>query len=261
MNPIFLHDKAEIETFLRQDTFLNIYRLGDLDDFFWPYTTWHALKEGEAVQAIALFYTGIHPPTLLAMAGKEAPLPELLWGIRRLLPPEFYAHLSPGMERELSERYRFESHGEHYKMGLKDTSRLAEYDASAVATLTGEDLSAIEALYQASYPGNWFDSRMLETGQYFGLWEDERLVSVGGVHVYSPRYKVAALGNITTLPNHRGQGLATIVTARLCQSLLETVEAIGLNVRTDNASAIACYEKLGFEVVGRYYEWMVELRK
>lgn len=38
---------------------------------------------------------------------------------------------------------------------------------------------------------------MLEAGCYYGLGREGRPVSVAGVHVYSPRYRVAVLGNIT----------------------------------------------------------------
>jgi len=44
-----------------------------------------------------------------------------------------------------------------------------------------------------------------------------RVSRCSGVHVYSQCYKVAALGNITVHPNFRGQGLGTILCARLCQ--------------------------------------------
>ena len=72
-------------------------------------------------------------------------------------------------------------------------------------------------------------------------------------------YKVAALGNIATRPDCRGRGLATIVTARLCQELLRAgMECIGLNVRSDNRSAVACYERLGFERVADYGEYTLE---
>ena len=55
---------------------------------------------------------------------------------------------------------------------------------------------------------------MLETGKYFGIRREGILVSVAGIHVYSPEYDVAALGNITTHPDFRGQGLGRKVTAR-----------------------------------------------
>jgi ribosomal protein S18 acetylase RimI-like enzyme len=81
------------------------------------------------------------------------------------------------------------------------------------------------------------------------------------VHVYSIRYKVAALGNITTHPDYRGRGYGRMVTGRVCKSLLgDEIDHIGLNVKADNAGAIRCYEKLGFEVVGSFREFNVTLK-
>jgi predicted GNAT family acetyltransferase len=95
---------------------------------------------------------------------------------------------------------------------------------------------------------------------FAGARRGDALVSVAGVHVYSREYRVAALGNITTRPDSRGQGLATIVTARLCQELLSAgIEHVGLNVRADNRSAVACYERIGFQRVADYGEYTVEL--
>jgi predicted GNAT family acetyltransferase len=121
--------------------------------------------------------------------------------------------------------------------------------------LSRTDLAEVTEFYQRSYPGNWFDPRMLETGQYFGLREQGALVSVAGVHVYSPQYRVAALGNIATLPDCRGQGFARRVTAAVCRSLLSSVDYIGLNVKADNSPAIRCYQRLGFETVTSYGEF------
>ena len=39
---------------------------------------------------------------------------------------------------------------------------------------------------------------------------------------------------------------------------LKTVEHVGLNVKADNRPAIACYQKLGFEIVGAYEEYSVD---
>jgi predicted GNAT family acetyltransferase len=145
-------------------------------------------------------------------------------------------------------------------MALTDRGLLGLVDTAEVVHLGPSDRPALEALYRASYPGNWFDPRMLETGYYFGLRRGGEIVSVAGVHVYSPRYRVAALGNITTLPEYRGQGLAKRISARLCQALLESVDTIGLHVKEDNVAAIACYEGLGFTRVAEYEECMFEAR-
>ena len=129
---------------------------------------------------------------------------------------------------------------------------------SDVILLTEKDIADILELYKISYPGNWFDDRMLKTQKYFGIRQQNRLISVAGIHVYSPKYNVAALGKICTHPDFRGKGFGKAATAKLCKSLLQEIEYIGLNVKADNKTAISLYEKLGFEIVSSYFEFMVE---
>lgn len=254
MRVISLHDTGEIERYLRQHTLIHLYELGDLDNFFWQYTTWYALKEKEYIQSLILLYSAINPPVLLAISEDLPALRDLLQSSIHLLPPRFYAHLSGNLSTLLVTYYRVDSHGLHYKMALVDTLRLETVDTSEVIPLTETDMDELQTLYRVSYPGNSFDPRMLETGHFYGIRRDHTLVSVAGVHVYSPRYKVGVVGNVTTHPAYRGKGLGTSVCARLCRELLRTVEHIGLNVIADNVAAIASYKRLGFEVVGEYEE-------
>jgi ribosomal protein S18 acetylase RimI-like enzyme len=261
MVPTFLHDRSTIESFLRQDAYLHLYELGDLDDFFWPHTTWYASQAEGQVRSLFLLYSGGGLPVVLALA-KEGPEQEQLRALLEaslpLLPRRFYSHLSPGLQETLAGAYRLEPHGRYLKMALTDPSRLAAVDTSAVTPFTPADAEALRCYYDAAYPGNWFDPRMLETGHYYGIWRDGQIASVAGIHVYSPRTRVAALGNITTSPAYRGQGLGTQVTARLCQALLKTVDTIGLNVKAGNEPALAVYTRLGFTTIGEYEEFMVE---
>ena len=258
MGVICLHDKAEIEAFLRQETALHIYSLGDLDDFFWAYTQWYALQiEGE-IQALALLYTALSPPILLALAPPHrlSALRELLTQMLPLLPRQVYTHLSLGAEEVLKPVYQMASYGIHYKMILQDPDQLQNFLNPQAVRVTEDHVSEITALYQASYPGNAFDPRMLDTGQFFGIWEDHLLVSIAGVHVYSPAYRVAAIGNVATHPLYRNRGMGKAVTAALALSLLENVDHIGLNVKADNEPALKSYQQLGFVVVSPYHEMM-----
>ncbi len=68
------------------------------------------------------------------------------------------------------------------------------------------------------------------------------------------------MGNIATHADYRGKGYGKIVAARVCKSLLNDIDHIGLNVKADNTSAIKCYEKLGFEVISSYGEFDFELK-
>ncbi len=257
MKTINLHNKQEIESYLRKNTLLHIYSLGDLDTFFWPYTTWYASKEADQIHAILLVYSGMDIPTLLAFSDDKPALRSLLESTLPLLPRYFYMHILPDLEDIFTSQFSLEFRGDYYKMGLQKTELVTQVDTSRVSALGQADLEQIYHLYSLSYPGNWFDPRMLETRQYFGVKGAEELLSIAGVHVYSAPYKAAALGNITTHPAHRGQGLGKITTARLCQSLLETVDYIGLNVKANNQAALNLYQMLGFEIVSPYREYTV----
>jgi len=259
MIPLCLHDKEEIFSFLKKNVYLHIYSIGDLDDFFWDYTTWYgSRKEGE-LKAVILVYSGSYTPVLLALTDELSHMKDLISSIVHLLPPKFYAHLSPGLEELLRGQYRLKSFGKHYKMALKNRKLLSAIDTSCVIQLSKKDLGEIETFYKKSYPNNFFDARMLETNSYYGIRASSSLASIAGIHVYSKKYKVAALGNIATHPDFREKGFATAVTAKLCTSLLETVDHVGLNVKAGNEAAIHCYSSLGFEVVCHYEEYIAEL--
>lgn len=258
---IILHGvqcKNLLESFFRQNTALHIYSIGDLDDFFWPYTTWYALQDGTQLTAVILVYRGQSLPTVLAIGDETEPLYMLFDGIASDLPKRFYSHFSPGVEQILRQSFHLTSHGLHLKMALTSKEILSRVDTSNIKLLTSHDTDELMAFYLSAYPENWFDPRMLDTGQYYGIRVDDQLVSVAGIHVYSPTYRVAALGNIVTHPGYRRQGLGLKTTVRVCQSLIKSVDHIGLNVKADNLPAINCYQKLGFETIGEYGEFMVE---
>lgn len=246
-----LRDKGEIWRRLRRETPLHLYEIGDLDDFFWPNTRWF---QGED-DALALLYTGMNPPTLLAFEGASSEaMRQLVHELASTLPDEIYAHLSPHLEEVLLQEYESRSRGEHQKMALERGGMVSGFDLVDCHVLHPHELVEVEAFYAEAYPQNWFDARMLQTGAYVGVRVGERLVCVAGVHVFSAEYKVAALGNIATHPAQRGQGLARRCTAALCERLFEDVEIIGLNVSRDNGAALACYDSLGFQKVADYNE-------
>lgn len=84
--------------------------------------------------------------------------------------------------------------------------------------------------------------------------ERGRVVAAGATHVLSERLRVAAIGNLATLPSNWRAGLGRAITARLCGALRARADHVGLNVAVDNAAAIACYTGLGFAPVRTYLE-------
>src|SRR5690606_5047552 len=137
------------------------------------------------------------------------------------------------------------------------TKNISRAEEPRVRRLSIKDLPAIEQLYATAYPDNWFNSRMLLSGKYFGYFVDDIPVGVAGIHVYSAEYKVAALGNITTHPHFRKRGIGKILTQTLCYDLQKDVDVIGLNVRSDNSYALQLYKSLGFEIAGTYEECLL----
>lgn len=256
MPVISLSDRARLRAYLRRAPALHLYELGDLDDFFWPRTRWYALEDGGDLAAVALLYEAPEVPVLLALGepAQAAPLTALLGELRDRLPPRLYAHLSPGLAGALAPRFAGGPPGALWKLALADRAPLDGVDTTGAAPLGPRDRDELESFFAHAYPDNWFDPRMLETGQFFGIRQGGELVAAGGVHVYSPAERAAALGSIAVAPAHRGRGLGGRVTARICRSLLQTVDHVGLNVRADNRAAIACYERLGFTRVAPFEE-------
>ncbi|MCP4451245.1 MAG: GNAT family N-acetyltransferase, partial [Planctomycetes bacterium] len=60
-----IHDKNEIERFARENVYMHIYTIGDLDDFFWPHTQWYGTKSQGRLRALACLYVAQSLPTLL----------------------------------------------------------------------------------------------------------------------------------------------------------------------------------------------------
>ncbi|OHB68701.1 MAG: hypothetical protein A2Y77_17045 [Planctomycetes bacterium RBG_13_62_9] len=156
-----LTDRTTIEAFLRRNPELHIYSLGDLDDFFWPYTTWYGWEEDAQLRDIALVYKGQPSATVVGISARPATMRKLLRAITPLLPQRFYAHLSPGMERVFEGTHQLDSHGPHHKMALHDRSCVLGTDCSQAVRLTHRDLDDLLRLYDESYPANWFDPRRL----------------------------------------------------------------------------------------------------
>ncbi len=252
-----LHEKEQIHNYLLRAPEYNAYLIGDLDDFFWPKTIWFAEIIENEIKAIAMLYVGMEIPCLLAFCDNDiTPTSNLLNNILKLLPKQFTAHLSTGLIDVFEEKNIIEYYGHNCKMALRKSPHEVKNDY--IRHLNLDDLDMIRKMYSIAYTDNWFDKRMLETGQYLGYFDNKYLVGITGIHVYSEEYKVAALGNIATHPNYRRQQISFKLTSQLCYELRKKVKHIGLNVKSDNEAALKCYKKLGFEFIGNYDECMIK---
>lgn len=255
MNPVPITDKAKLRRHFEKDKALFAYHLGDLDPFFFEQCEWLVLTDpkGEVQEAI-LIYHGPSQPTVLAL-GLTDQFEQLLSESLDSLPNRFYCHYQAQHEGGFARCFESRPLGDHLKMALRDTKALEAAPAGdGVVRLDRSQESALRALYAQAYPDSYFDTRMLDTGKFFGLKENDALIAVAGIHVYSREFGVAALGNIATHPDHRGRGLAGQVTAHLTREVVDEGLTVTLNVAAANEPAIRCYSRLGFERIHEYRE-------
>jgi ribosomal protein S18 acetylase RimI-like enzyme len=89
-----------------------------------------------------------------------------------------------------------------------------------------------------------FGLRTIEMGEYFGYFEDSRLIAMAGERMAAgPLHEVSG---ICTRPEFRGRGLARRLTSKLLRRQMRRGEIPFLHVMSANAGARALYEKMGF---------------
>lgn len=255
-----LKEKSALHDFLIQDRVAAAYHLGDLDPNYFDFTRWWgAFDDTDQLQGLLLLYTGLRMPTVLAL-GPTEPIEALFLKAKSELPSRFYAHITADHVTGLRAQYRAYELQSMIRMGLtREQFTPADDDLSDIRTLTHSDTVNIIDLYQY-YPDNFFEPYQLETGYYFGADENDRLVSIAGVHVFSQQYEIAAIGNIVTHPDFRSRGYSRRCTTHLLKQLFQHVPMAALNVQKDNEAAQSVYRRLGFSYHMDYLEGYVEQR-
>ena len=120
------------------------------------------------------------------------------------------------------------------------------------------DLAAIEEIERRSYPTPW--SRSMFAGELakpssiclgaFGA-DGEETSTLRGYLIVSRYVDAWHVMNVATDPDHRGRGIATMLLERLFELTADDARrGYTLEVRVSNATAIALYERLGFESRG-----------
>jgi ribosomal protein S18 acetylase RimI-like enzyme len=263
---IFTTNKKKLLEHFRKDPVLFAYHIGDLDEFYFGDCQWAtAPNQRTGLDDVLLAYSGGVTPTLLSF-GLSDSYEQLLREYLPLAPRKFFCHFQK-QHRSIFEQFASSTPlGTHLKMKL-DPDKFAKFQATDfyeddpdIFRLDESHETLLRKLYDDAYPDNYFVPRMLQTGKYFGLIENGRLVGVAGVHVSSDEYKIAVLGNITTHPDYRGRGLSTRLTGQLVADLAGEDKMVCLNVKSDNAAAIASYNHVGFDTVHEYEEAIFELK-
>lgn len=237
-----LIEPETIQPFLEADRRWTAYALGDLDPALFEYTEWYGAEDKGDLQSLVLLYKAYDPPALVTMGDPK--------GIAVILGAALRAPSVYLMSREehmpmIHAHYGIESIEPMWRMTLD--GQAFEPVAGDVTHLTPQYTHDLEELYRIG-GGDAFTPSQVFAGAFFGIQERGRLIAAAGTHVVSEGYRVAAVGNVFTHPDHRGRGYGTVTTSAVCVDLIRRgIRTIVLNVAKSNEGAIRIYERLGFE--------------
>jgi ribosomal protein S18 acetylase RimI-like enzyme len=111
--------------------------------------------------------------------------------------------------------------------------------------LRAEHVAQMCALAELTRPGP-FDVRTIEFGEYFGVFEGERLVAMAGERMQDGRLR--EVSGICTHPSQQGRGWARRLTELVVRRELDRGETPFLHVVSTNTRAITLYERIGFRI-------------
>lgn len=217
---------------------------------------WVAVSDGARDVALVLLFKGLDTPGLWPFGGDD--------GVRLALA-EVVAPAAPRVSILPAQRAVVE---EAYALDKPDLMKRMVVDAASFSPpppvyggsrrgergsegtprrLTGGDVDALNALYASGETPDAFAPSQIDQGAFYGIEVDGHLVAVAGTHLLAPSEGVAAVGNVFTQRDWRGRGLAQACTSAVIAECLRRGAAdVVLNVKSDNAPAIAAYRKLGF---------------
>ncbi len=125
---------------------------------------------------------------------------------------------------------------------------------ATLVPLTDEHIPQMLELTKLTEPGP-FAERTIDFGQYFGIFDGDRLVAMTGQRLYPFNY--AEVSAVCTHPDHTGKGYARQLMTNQINIIQWRGETPFLHVREDNERAIKVYESLGFAVRTKVYFYVI----
>jgi ribosomal protein S18 acetylase RimI-like enzyme len=244
-------DRQLLHRFLGQDRVFAAYAIADTDDSEFDRARFGVAFDGGEPVAVVMEYRGVSPQPVFAM-GEPAGIGAILRDVIR--PRVAYLGAKQGAFRGVREHYRLDAPAPMVRMVVeRDTFRPVVGDA---VRLDQGDAGHLNRLYQLGFNA-YLPDQAVATGIYYGVRRGTRLIAAAGTHVISPQWGIAAVGNVYTHREYRGQGLAKVVTSAVTADLLAQCDTVVLNVRADNPPALGVYRALGYREHTEFEERLV----
>jgi ribosomal protein S18 acetylase RimI-like enzyme len=208
-----------------------------------PNPFWLALRTEQSRIAIGSPLAVRYPADVIPFAGLGEPSEAAMSALLELLAPQESIYLTgdhlpviAGLER----RGSISGWQMHFSGHLPKT----DPGTPPIATLTGQDSSAMVALTNAAFPG-FFRIRTYILGSYFGIHVDGELVAMAGERIVLPGYR--EISAVCTHPDHTRKGYAAHLLRHILRFHADHGVRSFLHVAGNNQRAIDLYERLGFE--------------
>ena len=128
--------------------------------------------------------------------------------------------------------------------------KTTESDSPEPTPLTKDHVEEMLALATLTKPGP-FSIRTIDFGHYFGFFENGRLAAMAGQRLHAGNH--TEISAVCTHPDFLGKGFAARLLLHQARLIREQGNIPFLHVRSDNARAIAIYERTGFKVNSEMY--------
>jgi GNAT superfamily N-acetyltransferase len=103
-----------------------------------------------------------------------------------------------------------------------------------------------------------FGPRTIELGDYFGVFEGDRLIAMAGERMFAGPLR--EISGVCTHPDFQGRGLARRLMLKLVRRQMQRGETPFLHVMTSNSNACRLYERMGFRTYRESVVRVVSLR-
>lgn len=244
-----LTDRRTILRFLSRDRLYGAYAIGDLEPELFNQTEWIGAEKSGQLIAITLLFRGLKPAALFLMGANDGINAIFKGGFQ---PEQVYLLCRPEHYLITEKYYVWSKRLLMWRM-VTDRERFQAVDGDVIR-LDTTHIGQLVDLY-GDEGADAFSPSQVPAGIFFGIFDGGQLVSAAGTHLISPAYRLGAVGNIYTHPDHRGKGYGTQVTSAVVSELIgQRIEDIVLNVEQDNVPANRLYERLGFERYCPFYE-------
>lgn len=250
-------DREPLMTLLRKEPGINLFILGDVEnfgfeqDFMELWGEWDA--EPSSIKAVLLRYyrsylayaAGPFDVTGFAEILKESTDIEMLSGSTQVVDL-FAEHITYKTEKRMhfAELQEWDKKLSRTSSTPESVHKATVNEVEAICALTDE----IEEFAGSRESSRRSLEKTLEsrTGRTYYMKRDGKVIATASTTAENSMS--AMIVAVATHPDHRGQGLATHVVSQLCSEVL--AEGRSLCLFYDNPQAAVIYHKLGFRDIG-----------